>query len=257
LTPFTLFDSSRRVLTEDDLLEELIGRRLACAVETLCFVGAHRYQERALIDRVFPRLRNIYLFEPLPDLWGILKDVARADRRIRLFPYALCDTDGRAAFNVTSNDAASSSLLPLGTHKALFPHVTVSRVLEVETRTLDSVIAEFRLELPDVLMLDVQGAEYRVLAALSQRMLQSLRMIYTEASKEYVYKNSRTLDELETLLNPAFCLAAFAPLTNETPNHGNALFIRNRDIRLARQLSATARLKKLMQPIRRLVGGGA
>ena len=227
-----LWPEGRPVANEDDLLRELLGRPIAREIRTAYIVGAHRFQEKQLIDALFPNLERIYLFEPLPDLYAMLKNMEGQDPRIKVFGCALADRDGQAEFNVTNNDAASSSLMKLGKHKEIFPHVGVTQTITVECRTLDTIINEYKLAEPDMLFLDVQGAEYGILAAISRERLARTRLIYTEASKEEIYLGSRPLDDIIGLLEPEQKFVGFAPLVNGLWNHGNALFANANDVGL-------------------------
>ncbi len=233
---------------EDALLAELGNRKIAERIRIACIVGAHRFQEKALLDRIFPKLERIYLFEPVPELYALLQRETGSDPRVRVFPYAISDVNGRARFHVTDNEAASSSLLPLGKHKKIFPHVHVAHRIQVETRTLESVIDTEHLEKPDLLFLDVQGAEYRILASLSPAMRSRLALIYTEASKEELYVGARNLDALEKLLAPEFVFLGFAPLAASCPTHGNSLFA-NRALARAETKPTVASLTPVAPPL--------
>jgi FkbM family methyltransferase len=217
-------------LYDEELLERLRGSALARSVRSLAVVGAHRFEEARQIDKLFPGLQHIYLFEPLQEPLATLQRRAAADARIRVFPVAVSDTDGVARFNVASNDGESSSLLSFGSHETLFPHVGVQQVIEVPTRRLEGLLAEHGLPAPEVLVVDVQGAEYQVLASLGEALRQQVRVIYTEASTEAVYAGSRLLHELESLLAPRFRKMGFAPLRPGVTVHGNALFLAQDDI---------------------------
>jgi hypothetical protein len=99
-------------------------------------------------------------------------------------------------------------------------------VIQVTCKTLDAVIAENSLLAPDMLFIDAQGAEYRILESLSAPLKSGLTIIYTEASKEEVYFGARLLDDVARLLEPEIVFTGFAPLNSGTPTHGNALFVR-------------------------------
>lgn len=233
--PYPIYDT--------DLLRQLLGRRLCAQLRTLAVIGAHRFQEAKLIGRVFPNLRHIYLFEPLEEPLAALRAVEAADPRVRVFPVAISDSDGRARFNVSSNDGESSSLLAFGSHEALFPQVKVARTIEVTTRRLDTLLAEHVLAAPDVLLIDVQGAEYQVLSALSPELLANVRLIYAEVSTERVYASAGLLPDIERLLAPRFVNLGFAPLNASVPMHGNVVFVARDDVPAALAQSAYARLQ--------------
>lgn len=220
-----LWEAGRKVSGEEDLLMELSGRPIVGGISNIVVVGAHKYQEAELLDRMFPGLRSILLFEPIPSLNAELVARFGSDSRIRISDYAVSDEDGIATFHVTNN-LASSSLLPLGKHKEIFPHVQETAPITVRTRRLGNALSEFALPCPDMLFIDVQGAEYKVLSAVDPAILEEVRIIYTEASTEPLYEGSKVLDDLKKLLAPRFAFLGFAPLTNETPTHGNALFVR-------------------------------
>lgn len=214
--------------TQHELLVSLAGTPMAAEIRTLCVGGAHRYQERQLFDRLFPNLERIYLFEPLTELAYTLKQVEAADPRVRVFPYALSDHNGEQEFYITDNDGESSSLLRLGKHREIFPHVKAVRVTRVQCRTLDRVIEEAGLSMPDMLLLDVQGAEHRILSSLSPQLKRHMRVLYVEASLDEVYEGARCLDDLAAVLADDHRLVSFAPLSPQSPTHGNALFVNRR-----------------------------
>jgi FkbM family methyltransferase len=231
-------------LYDQELLKRLRGTALAQQMRTLAIVGAHRYDEARQIDKLFPGLTRIYLFEPLQALQATLNDRAARDPRIRVFPVAISDTDGTARFNVASNDGESSSLLSFGSHETLFPHVGVQQVVEVPTRRLEALLREMQLPVPDVLIVDVQGAEYQVLSSLGEALRGQVRVIYTETSTEPVYAGTRLLPELEALLAPRFRKLGFAPLRPGVTVHGNALFVAGDDVPLASDVALWERWRR-------------
>jgi len=218
-------DPPTPVPTQHDLLSSLRGTDLARRVKTLYVVGAHRFQERELFDQLFPSLERICLFEPIKELAEFLRRFERLDPRVKVFPYALSDEEGQREFFITNNDGESSSLLRLGKHKEIFPHVREVGSVSVTCRRLEHVIVEQGLPAPDLLLLDVQGAEYQILSSLSERLKAGLLLLYVEASLEEVYAGAKCLNDLKACLQPHHELVAFAPLGPDSPTHGNALFV--------------------------------
>ena len=242
-------------LYDIELLRALRGRRLSSELEVLCVIGAHKFEELPLIDRLFPALRHIYLFEPQPGPLAALQRLAGQDPRIKVFPVAVSDSDGTARFNVASNDGESSSLLQLGSHRELFPEVTMQSTIEVLTRRLDSVLAEQGLERPDAMIIDVQGAEYMVLKSFSEPLLDGLRLIYTEVSTEAVYEGAGVLSEVEALLSPRFVNVGFAPMRADVPMHGNAVFLAAADADKGLMLTTHERLRLAFHRMKRRLRG--
>ncbi|HEU4685409.1 MAG TPA: FkbM family methyltransferase [Nitrospira sp.] len=213
---------------QHDLLSALAGTEIAKQIRTLYVGGAHRFQERALFDQLFPNLERIYLFEPIPELADFLRRFERMDSRVKVFCCALSDGNGARDFFLTNNDGESSSLLRLGTHQQIFPHVREVRSIQVTCRTLDSIIQDEQLLEPDMLVLDVQGAEYQILSSLSAELKARLLVLYVEASLEEVYAGAKCLDDLKQVLRCDHDLLSFAPLGPDSPTHGNALFLNRR-----------------------------
>ena len=244
-----------QALYDVDLLRALRGTHLSRELRVLCVIGAHRFEELSLVSRLFPSLQHIYLFEPQPDPLVSLRRLAARDSRIKVFPVAVSDTDGVAAFNVASNDGESSSLLQLGTHSHLFPEVTMQSAIEVPTRRLDSVLAEYGLEVPDAMIIDVQGAEYLVLKSLQPSLLDRVRLIYTEVSTEAVYASSGLLADVEALLSARFLNVGFAAIRPGVPMHGNAVFIAHADVDDGLRWTAYEHMRRAFHRIKRKLRG--
>jgi hypothetical protein len=125
--------------------------------------------------------------------------------------------------------------------------VQVQETIRVPTRRLDAALAEAGLPAPDVLIVDVQGAEHQVLAALPRALLQHVRVIYTEVSTEAVYAGSGLLPQVEALLAWRFDNLGFAPLRPDVPMHGNVLFVARDDVPEALALTPAGRVRAAWQ----------
>lgn len=220
---------ARPGLFDIDLMKLLKGRPLANELRCLYAIGCHRFEEKALIEEIFPGLRHIVLFEPLPEPLVHLRAIAATDSRVRVIPCAIGSTDGTAEFHVTTNDGESSSLLPLGKHHEVFPWVSESSSIRVDVRKLGSIVREQSIPPPDLLVVDVQGAEYDVIASIDEELLRGVRLIYTEVSTEPLYVGGRPLADVEALLQPHFRNVGFVPLMPNALMHGNAVFVRHED----------------------------
>ncbi|BCA54777.1 hypothetical protein W02_19170 [Nitrospira sp. KM1] len=214
--------------TQHDSFMSLYQTETAKQIRSLYVIGAHRFQERDLFDRLFPNLERIYLFEPIPQLAEYLRRFEKVDSRVKVFCCALSNENATRDFFLTNNDGESSSLLHLGKHKQIFPHVHEIRSIPVSCRTLESIIQEHGLSQPDMLLLDVQGAEFQILSSLSPDLKARVLALYVEASLEEVYAGAKCLDDLKEVLQADHDLVSFAPLGPDSPTHGNALFVNRR-----------------------------
>lgn len=206
------------------LLDYIARPDIAAQIKQVYFVGCHYFEERDWFFNSFPALEKIYLFEPLPQVYATLVQNFGKDPRVQIFPFAISDQDGTAKFNVTNN-LQSSSLLDLKLHKDIFPYVEKSNEVTVVVRSLDSVIREYDLPLPDLLYIDVQGAEYQALQGALELALPHAAVVYTEASTIEMYAGAHTLTEVDELMAGVhFRLLGFQDML-ATRVHGDALFI--------------------------------
>lgn len=225
-----------------DLMHSLKGRRLCNELRCLYAVGCHRFEEKALIDEIFPALQHIVLFEPLPEPFDYLQALAAADSRVRIVQCAIGAHDGVADFHITNNEGESSSLLKLGKHREVFPSVTEAARITVKVRRLASIIDELSLPRPDLLIVDVQGAEYDVLENIGEEMIGDVRLIYTEVSTEPLYVGGRPLTDVENLLRSRFDHVGFMPLAPSALMHGNSVFVAREDRQLLLEASIFRRV---------------
>ncbi len=171
-------------------------RRAGGAPRGIIHVGAHDGHE-------FKYYRDsgaaiaVYV-EPLPEVFEKLKRNLKGTPGHHAVRALLADADGREVdFHVASNRGQSSSMFPLGRHKTLFPGIEYIDTIRLRTRTLDSLLADapFRGHRFDFLVIDVQGAELRVLQGAA-RSLPGIDFVYAEASETPLYEGACTLDEI-------------------------------------------------------------
>lgn len=103
-------------------------------------------------------------------------------------------------FNVSNNDAQSSSFLQLGTHKQVHPEVHYIRSFKAVTTTLDTLFMPTIASMDyKFLAMDVQGAELKVLQGATQ-LLKQIQYVYAEVNKEELYKGCALIGDLDDLL---------------------------------------------------------
>ena len=138
---------------------------------------------------VFP-LATFHLFEPLAEIEPSYREVLdwlsrRRDLSIAVHPVALDSADGEARLGV-SVDPVGSSLL-VGEPIEGFPSVVT-----VPARTLDAYRRERDLPAPDLLKIDTQGLELRVLQG-AEEALERVEVVFVEAWLERGYGPSTPL----------------------------------------------------------------
>ncbi len=167
-------------------------------------VGGHAAEEAE--DYSNNGVERAAWFEANPKLMDGLKTNAEKFLKENYY-YSAClsDIDGeKITFNV-SNNGQSSSMLELGSHAQLYPHIHYVEKQEVVTKRMDKMIMDNFKELDirkyDFVNLDVQGAELKVLKGFGELLATPwIKGIYTEVNFEHVYKNCALVSEIDSYL---------------------------------------------------------
>jgi FkbM family methyltransferase len=130
---------------------------------TVVDIGAHRGETASAFAA---RGATVYAFEPNPDIFPLLEAAARRDPRIRPQQAAVLDEDGEMRLYLHRDyrqepeaRSESSSLI------ADKPGLAADDWRTVEVRDVAGVVAGIGAPI-DVMKIDAEGAEYRILARL-------------------------------------------------------------------------------------------
>jgi FkbM family methyltransferase len=125
-------------------------------------VGANRGEITAAMLRLCPAAR-VHAFEPSPQCHAILRERFANDPRVTLVNSGLGSEEGAREFHLYANDHLSSFLqLQTGTANPFESEPEVAREM-VRLTTLDLFAAEHGLQQIDLLKIDTQGYDLRVL----------------------------------------------------------------------------------------------
>jgi FkbM family methyltransferase len=160
-----------------------VTQKLVTAPAPVIFdVGAHEGETAARYRALFPGA-TIHSFEPFPESFRKLAQTYEGDARVVPHPAAVADSTGTAKLKV-NRASVTNSLLPSdgrGDNYWGSGLLDTEGEVTVDTIALDDFCKEQRLEHVDVLKIDVQGAEYAVLAGargLLER--QAVDLVYME-----------------------------------------------------------------------------
>ena len=162
-------------------------------------IGAHEGLWSEMCASLFAP-KNCFLFEPQREY----QDRIRA-RQSRLgldwtvVPVALGDAEGKSQLHLTQNLAASSLLPPLGEGGLNSGETKAVATEEVQVMTLDGLAGSKNLPPPDLVKIDVQGFEWRVLVGGKETLSKARRMI-VEVSLARIYEGQPVLPEILQLL---------------------------------------------------------
>lgn len=171
-------------------------------IRGLIHVGANRADE---YDYYASNTQGPLLFiEAIPELVETVRRRLDPSRPHYVRQAAVAESSGTTvSFNIASNSGLSSSLLKLGRHAEICPWITYTDTIEVVTERLDDIVAG-RHEAGEynVLVLDVQGAELKVLQGAPE-LLNQIDAVVAEISPEPLYEGGCTFLEVTTLLAEA------------------------------------------------------
>lgn len=210
---------------EKDILNKYSG------INSVLHIGGCHCQEFETYEEF--SVRSVFV-EPLPEMVAYAK---RRYPRISVLQYVASNVDrGIAEFHVTSdNNLGASSLFHLKESLSENPDIRFSKTIKVETRTLDSIVAELDF-VPSLLVLDVQCAEGLVLSGATDTLLDSrLRYIFTEVNFSEMYEGCILWDDLKRRLTDfGFVVAAVDKWFNSgihtKSNAANVLFTRESSV---------------------------
>jgi len=206
-----------------DLLKRGLGKEIG--LSTAIHVGAHFGEERGDYESL--GLAEVLWVEASRTDYGEL--VARlavgsgAATRHTTVNAFVADTGGQTArLRRFSNEGASSSIYaatPL--FRRYWPSVEDTGASEnVVTATLDEVARENGFAKPDLLVVDVQGAELLVLKG-GQSVLRQAKAVVVEVSRKRFYEGGVLYPELRNYL-----LARGFREAQRAPGHGDQLYLR-------------------------------
>jgi len=168
---------------------------------TVFDIGAYNGIDSYLFYKNFPC--NVYAFEASRVNFELVKQNL-SSTPIKFYNMAVSNVDGELPFydSVGNVQAAGSTLPP--TDKLLHEHdgfkgnkSSFSDPYMVKATRLDTFIASNNA-IPNILHIDVQGAEYYVIESLGPYRPE---VIFLEISETEHYKGAKPLDKLDSLLN--------------------------------------------------------
>jgi FkbM family methyltransferase len=177
------------------------------ALGTVFDVGANAGQTaRMLRGRL--RAREVFSFEPNEKTFQQLVANTRADSHVRPFNLALGDVSQEQTFYVTTYNCTDSLLRPSKDAARFFKDLTrPDREAKVKVVTLDDFCSSHDIGHIDLLKLDVQGFELKVLDG-AKRMLQEQRvpLILTEVNFARMYEGQAFFHDVYQKLLPDYRL---------------------------------------------------
>ena len=157
-------------------------------------IGAHNAEELDAYTK--HNWNQVTWVEAQPDKIEYLRKKLPAHHK--LIQAAVWNESGISLDLKVMTNTESTSLLNLGTHASEHPNVRLDYQIPVKTQVLDDLIP--LNETPDLITLDIQGAELKALEGFGTR-IREVKWIYCEVNKDYLYEGCCLVSDLDSYLN--------------------------------------------------------
>lgn len=175
-------------------------------------IGACEGESSVFYAKEFPEA-SLYAFEPVPKNFRLVCDKAEINPRIKPFPLALSNKNGKAVFHLSSGRPEnaspddktdygnkSSSLLAPEKHTVTHKWLKFESEIEVETKRPEDFCREQNIPHIDFIHIDVQGAELMVFEGMGD-FLSKVKCIWTEVEELELYKNQPLRKDMEAFMD--------------------------------------------------------
>ena len=196
---------------ERQALRRLLARlRIDCVLDVGANVGQFGLELRAL-----GYSGTILSFEPNPDCFRILKEIASRDGNWAAHQIALGSSPARLPLNIMRSSDFSSFLRPGGETDVYYPEANfVTHTVEVEVETLNNIFSSL-VGSRFFLKMDTQGFDLEVFRGASQ-VLRHIHGLQSEVSMKHLYDRTPPWHEvIQEYRHSGFGLTAMYPVHPE------------------------------------------
>jgi FkbM family methyltransferase len=149
-------------------------------VKLILDIGANHGAVALSALRTYPNARLI-CFEPVKNTFSSLKiNLNSYSERVTLNNVALSNETGELNINLMSYDGANSLDKQSNYHKSYNPHVTKIGEEVISVQTLDEVQTQFNSDEVDIVKIDVEGFEMKVLEGGGEFFKNCVRFVLIE-----------------------------------------------------------------------------
>jgi FkbM family methyltransferase len=220
----TLFEKYGFPQKKSEIISKALLKKFVPDNSVIIDCGAHDGKDTVALANLFKN-GVVHAFEPVPEIFGRLKNRVNSFKNIKFYNIALSDKNGSAKFHVSSGESdGSSSLLVPKKHYDFHPDTVFNETINVESLTLDAWASSQGVEKVDLLWLDMQGYELQMLQA-SNKILSTVKVIHTEVSTTELYKGIGLYSDYKIFLEKKGFIVKVEAIPKGW-TMGNVLFVR-------------------------------
>lgn len=162
----------------------LVFSRIDTEITTIFDIGANIGDVTLMLLERFPRA-TVFAFEPCSTTFQRLSERVAASPmgdRVRLFNHGFYNEEGSRTLHVTSHHGANSLLDITPEYREMNPQVVESSSESIKLVRMDDFVAQNAVGHIDLMKIDVEGAEYEVLAGGRRTLESSVDVVLCELS---------------------------------------------------------------------------
>lgn len=169
-----------------EYLKILIDTESPIIIDVGCYDGRDSLELAELFKKP-----QIYCFEVDPRSIKLFKELVKKDNRIHLIKKAVSNINRNIIFYqsdspLRNHPGASSSIKQPKNVLTIFPDITYTNIITVESITLDSWSKENNIKKIDLMWVDVNGAEKEVIEG-GKKILEKTRFLFIEFSNKELW----------------------------------------------------------------------
>jgi FkbM family methyltransferase len=214
--------------------------------KSVIHIGGHEGEEAS--DYESSGVELVRWVEALPEKVKIMRSKLDSVRHL-VFEGAAWETSGATIKLNVASFSQASSVFSFDETINIYPTLKMSRQINVITVTVDSLIK--KLDYPDFINLDIQGAELAALKG-SMKTLPFVDSVYTEVSRKMLYKGGAHVKELDDFLREF----GFTRLTTRwmwLEGWGDALYVKREFINFSFQQIFNQRKARIQWDVRQFI----
>lgn len=190
-------------------------------IENFFEVGANYCQDSLYVNKYYNVFeKNIYCFEPNPDIFKTIKN-----NSFNTYDFALSDKAGSVLFNITNtNEENNSGISSLKINKTA--GVKLKRQVTVRTETLKSFMSKNNIKSIDFLKIDAEGNDYEVILGIGNK-IKDIKIIQIETARKKIFEGEKTFDELNRYMYDSKFSLVYYKLSSDNVS-GDSLYINDR-----------------------------
>lgn len=147
----------------------------------------------------------VFALEPINEQFLETKRITKKLNNVRVFNLALAIESGILEMYVGKSGpglegmGSSSILKPTG-HLEHFPEIQFGVRERVTGISLEEFSRKNEIDFVDLLWLDLQGAEYEIIASAKRWIMQSVNLLHLEVSRVELYEGARLYREIKSMM---------------------------------------------------------